>query len=246
MYSRAKNFPIYSPANDQQQTSSTKHDSSLGLVHAPQVFFHRDCFSPSSSSSNRDPQLLFVPTNITTAISDDSLRILLAFCAKVFFALISPFFDKNDKRALTVPVWSARYDELKAWICCVCLIKCLLLDSIEVKGRDTHTRRVKLAQTKLGARSFQFARPDVIMRLIANKISHTLPDWYHSFTFQFYIMAAVALMPINNGLDVINLNELKDPSGIFDLIEVVGTGTQFFGFFGFLNFSKVKNSWGIV
>lgn len=40
--------------------------------------------------------------------------------------------------------------------------------------------------------------------------------------------AAVAhsnMMPINSGLDVINLNDLKDPSGIFDLMEVVGTGT---------------------
>ncbi|KAI6191890.1 BMA-MIG-15, isoform a [Aphelenchoides bicaudatus] len=38
-------------------------------------------------------------------------------------------------------------------------------------------------------------------------------------------MAAVAMMPTNNGLEVINLNELRDPAGIFDLIEVVGTGT---------------------
>lgn len=35
-------------------------------------------------------------------------------------------------------------------------------------------------------------------------------------------MAAVAMLPTNNGLDVINLNELKDPSGLFDLMEVVG------------------------
>lgn len=33
------------------------------------------------------------------------------------------------------------------------------------------------------------------------------------------------MLPINSGLDVINLNELKDPAGIFDLMEVVGTGT---------------------
>jgi hypothetical protein len=32
--------------------------------------------------------------------------------------------------------------------------------------------------------------------------------------------AAVAMAP-NNGLDVINLSELRDPAGIFDLIEVV-------------------------
>jgi hypothetical protein len=36
-------------------------------------------------------------------------------------------------------------------------------------------------------------------------------------------MAAVAhnMLPTNSSLDVINLNELKDPSGIFDLMEVV-------------------------
>ena len=28
-----------------------------------------------------------------------------------------------------------------------------------------------------------------------------------------------------SGLDEINLDDLKDPAGIFDLIEVVGTGT---------------------
>lgn len=43
--------------------------------------------------------------------------------------------------------------------------------------------------------------------------------------YLFKTTFSVAMMPTNNGLEVINLNELRDPAGIFDLIEVVGTGT---------------------